>query len=263
MNISTEKSAPVQAGRNEAAASGQKPLEDFIYLISHDLRNSVRALTELPLWVKEDLEKSGVQIPGPVNEHFAMMTQQMRRIDRMMIDLLIYSRVGRMQEVEQVALDGALDAVLSDVRVPAGFTLERRIDCPQIEIGSRDIMTLLTALVSNAVKHCDHDGCKITVGSRDLGDSIEISVTDEGPGIPVKFRETVFEPMQTLRPRDEVEGSGMGLASVRKIAEFYGGEVDLQFLQGERGTVIRVKMPKKGALHSLHSGAGSSIPLSA
>ena len=70
-----------------------------------------------------------------------------------------------------------------------------------------------------------------------------ITVSDDGPGIPEKYRERVFEIMTTLKPRDEIEGSGMGLALVRKIVDIYGGQLRWMSAPDERGTSIQLTFP--------------------
>jgi signal transduction histidine kinase len=74
---------------------------------------------------------------------------------------------------------------------------------------------------------------------------VEFLVSDDGPGIPEQYRERVFGMFQTLRPRDEVEGSGMGLAIVRKLTESQGGRVWLSDRAGGRGLSVHVTWAKR------------------
>jgi len=102
---------------------------------------------------------------------------------------------------------------------------------------------VLRNLFANVIKHHDRAIGKITFDWR-LVDAnyYEFSVTDDGPGIPLEYHERVFVMFQTLRPRDEVEGSGMGLALVKKIVENYGGTVNI-VSDGVRGCSIRFTWP--------------------
>ncbi|TMM55456.1 sensor histidine kinase [Sulfitobacter sabulilitoris] len=221
-----------------------KDFEDFIYLISHDVRNSVRALLELPQWITEDLAEAGVPISGSVEDSISLMNRHTCRLDRMLVDLLTFSRVGRMQDTREVDLQKALDHVLEEIHVPSGYQIVRALDCTTLSIGDRDILTLLTALITNAIKHHDRDSGKIIVATyQDRGDLV-LSVQDNGPGIPEGAHEKVFGAMTTLRPRDEVEGSGMGLALTRKIAQHYRGRARISSTDGTRGTRIEVRLPR-------------------
>jgi signal transduction histidine kinase len=75
---------------------------------------------------------------------------------------------------------------------------------------------------------------------------IRIDVADDGPGIPARYHELVFRPFQTLRPRDEVEGSGLGLALVRKLVESAGGRVAIA-ADTTAGTRITLTWPERWA----------------
>ena len=78
----------------------------------------------------------------------------------------------------------------------------------------------------------------MTVSTRDLGSLIEFRVEDDGPGIPLAFHERVFQMFQTLKSRDEIEGSGMGLAIVKKSVEGHGGTIRIECAPAQRGTAF-------------------------
>ncbi len=230
-------------GGSQLTHSSSKEFEDFIYLLSHDIRNSVRALLEVPQWIQDDLVEAGYRINQPLQENLALMNIHTRRLDRMLIDLLVYSRAGRMQVVKAVDISEAIAIVLDQLTVPNGFKIDLDLKCSEIRMGDRDILTLFSALISNSIKHHDlREGhIKITT-VRKSGDCV-ITVSDDGPGIPEKYRDRVFEVMTTLKPRDEIEGSGMGLALVRKIVEIYGGKIAWLSESDERGTSIELSFP--------------------
>ncbi len=225
-----------QSAADAALVPGRsQDFEDFIYLISHDVRNSVRALIEVPQWIAEDLRDAGVQVTGSVAENIDLMNIHTRRLDRMLADLLVYSRIGRLQDMVRVDLMDAWDSVRQEVAVPRSVRVETDLGQPGLLFGERDIMTLLTALLSNAVRHRDGDTTLVRFTSRQEGDETVLTFQDNGPGIALQFREKAFSAMATLKSRDEVEGSGMGLAHVRKIVEAYGGQIRWLDLTGGRG----------------------------
>lgn len=226
-----------------ARHASSSEFEDFIYLLSHDIRNSVRALLEVPQWIQDDLVEAGYRINQPLQENLALMNIHTRRLDRMLIDLLVYSRAGRMQVVKSVDISEAIAIVLDQLTIPSSFKIDLNLKCADIRMGDRDILTLFSALISNSVKHHDMKEGHLTISSiRKAGDCV-ITVTDDGPGIPEQYRERVLEVMTTLKPRDEIEGSGMGLALVRKIVEIYGGEIAWLSEEGARGTSIQLTFP--------------------
>ncbi|MFY0646870.1 sensor histidine kinase [Sulfitobacter geojensis] len=226
----------------EKQSGASQDIEDFIYLISHDVRASVRALLELPRWIEEDLEEAGVKIDGSVAASIELMNRHTGRLDRMLVDLLTFSRIGRMQEVRENHLPRVLDQVLEDIPVPAGFAVIRDMECDQLVMGDRDVLTLFDALVGNALKHHDKSSGQIVISTSVQAGEVVLSVADDGPGIPPEYRENVFGAMRTLRPRDEVEGSGMGLANVRKIATLYGGSARITDSPYGRGTLVEARV---------------------
>ncbi len=224
------------------AQTGSDDFEDFIYLLSHDVRNSVRALLEMPQWIEDDLRSAGHPISGPLADDLRLMNTHTRRLDRMLADLLVHSRVGRKQSVDSICLTTALESVLGEMVVPTGITILRDFAVPVLTIGDRDILTLLHSLVSNAIRHHDRSEGQVEVSTWAEAGKCVLRVRDDGPGIAEKYRARVFEAMTTLRPRDEVEGSGMGLTIARKIATRYGADMQLMG-GGGRGTCVEVRFP--------------------
>jgi signal transduction histidine kinase len=224
------------------AADGRQEFEDFIYLISHDVRASVRALLELPQWIAEDLETAGIKVEGQVAQSINLMNRHTGRLDRMLVDLLTYSRIGRMQATTSVDLDAALAQVLDAAKVPPGFEVVQSLEWPALTIGEHDVLTLLSALISNGIKHHDKATGRLIVTSRRDGAQVVLAVSDDGPGIEEAFADRVFGAMTTLKPRDEVEGSGMGLACVRKIAGLYNGQATVLSSPYGRGTMVEVRI---------------------
>jgi signal transduction histidine kinase len=217
--------------------------ESFIYLISHDLRNSMRALIEVPRWITEDLEDTGHRIEGSLAENLGLMNTHTRRLDRMLFDLLVHSRIGRNQEVRHVDLAEVVDTICQEQRIPSGIRLELALQVPRLQIGERDAMTLLTALFSNALRHRDAATSCISLSSRTEDNMVILRFCDDGPGIAPIHRERIFQAMTTLRSRDEVEGSGMGLAHVRKILRTYGGSLTWVDRADGRGVGFDLRFP--------------------
>ncbi|UWR27094.1 HAMP domain-containing histidine kinase [Sulfitobacter sp. S223] len=234
-----------QAASSEGPKTETQDVDDFIYLMSHDVRASVRALLELPQWIAEDLHEAGVELTGPVLDTISMMNRHTARLDRMLVDLLAYSRIGRMQDIVRVDLGVALEDVMASLKVPEGITLEHQLECKDVMMGEQDALLMLSALIGNAVKHHDTGSGEVKITTRPEGDMIRITVCDDGPGIPARFHSKALSAMTTLRPRDEVEGTGMGLANVRKVAEHYGGKISLsEVSEKDSGLRVDVLVPR-------------------
>jgi len=199
-----------------------RELDQFVYHISHDLRASMRALVLVPGWIEEDLQEQFGSVPTSIQEHVTLLTEQARRLDAMMKDLLVYSRIGRMQSVGPIDLDTVLDAVLAELELPQAFELTRDLAVQQMVGWPNDVEVLLYQLISNVVKH---GGARAHLRTEARGGGLALHIKDDGPGIDPKQHNRIFEMMTTLKPRDEVEGSGLGLAIARKIMTLHGGTI--------------------------------------
>jgi signal transduction histidine kinase len=107
-----------------------------------------------------------------------------------------------------------------------GLHLELGDYLPEFETLATPFEQILRNLFSNAIKHHDRDLGVVRLECQAIDNQFfEFSVSDDGPGIPVRFQERVFGMFQTLKSRDELEGSGMGLALIKKLVETYGGTI--------------------------------------
>jgi signal transduction histidine kinase len=129
--------------------------------------------------------------------------------------------------------------------LPEGFVVE--IDNVDIVLPKAPLESVLTNLISNAVKHHLKNAGHIEIKSENLQHAYQISVTDDGPGIDPSLHEKIFMKFQTLKPRDEVEGSGLGLAMVEKTLANYSGKISIQSDIGKGATFI-VTWPKTKAM---------------
>ncbi|MEM9428356.1 MAG: ATP-binding protein [Pseudomonadota bacterium] len=217
-------------------------LDRFAYAASHDLKAPLRVIANAALWLQEDL---GPDLDADSRENLDLMRQRIQRMERLLDDLLAYSKVGR-ADVSQDIVNG--DTLLADtlelLEVPDGFRVVRSGAFARLSIARMPLQTVLLNLLSNAIKHHDRSVGWISVDVEILDESYLLSVADDGPGIPKDYHERVFQIFETLRPRDQVEGSGMGLALVKKTVELVGGAIEIVSGADTRGTTVRVLWPK-------------------
>lgn len=233
----------------QVSGSIESDVDGLIYIISHDVRNSMRALVEIPQWIAEDMIEAGFRPDRNTQANLDLMTTHARRLDRMMHDLLVFSRVGRMQEVTDVGIADAVETVLSQTALPRGFNLTEAYSAETVKCGERDILTMISAMISNVTRHTARTDIEARISTRIDGSEFVIALEDNGPGIPEEHRERVFEAMQTLQPRDEVEGSGMGLAIIQKIARIYGGIARAGHSKDLGGAMVEVRIPSNRPLN--------------
>lgn len=214
-------------------------LEQFAYVASHDLRSPLRAIENLSEWLVQDL---GDDLPEESEKHLKLMRTRVKRMDRMLEDLLKYSRVGRIQAViEEIDATAVVFEIIDDQDLNSRFKITTD-SLPAFTTYATPFKQILQNLIGNAAKHHDTGKGNIVVRAKKLDRFYEFSIADDGPGIPEQYREKVFGMFQTLRPRDEVEGSGIGLALVKKTVEHYGGNVKLDAVT-PRGTLVTFTWP--------------------
>jgi signal transduction histidine kinase len=227
--------------RAEELSRVNREVERLFYAVAHDLRSPLRAVDTLASWIIDDFEAGEID---EVRDHVETLRARVTRLDRMLNDLLSYAKIGRTQHpVEDVDVDALiLEITTSLLQVPAGFQVRWR-DMPSLVTHRTLLLHVFQNLINNAIKHHDgHEGIiEITVD--DAGSHYTFRVTDDGPGIPESFRQRIFNLFSTLKRRDEVEGSGMGLAFVQKVVRRIGGHVQVEGPEG-RGTTFRFDWPK-------------------
>jgi light-regulated signal transduction histidine kinase (bacteriophytochrome) len=225
-------------------ARSNEELEQFAYVASHDLKAPLRGIDNLVTWIEEDLEGS---LTGDTRTNMDLLKSRVRRLESLLDDLLAYSRTGRTEAaLESVDTRQLVTALVGLVSPPEGFNVIVNDRLPTLRAARAPMVQVFQNLISNAMKHHDHpDTGHIWVDVGESGAFFEFVVSDDGPGVPPQYRERVFGMFQTLKPRDEVEGSGMGLAIVRKLAESQGGRAWLTDRADGRGLSVHVTWPKR------------------
>lgn len=225
-----DMSSQVQA--NNELKRSNKELNDFAYVASHDLKAPLRGIIQLSNWIEEDI---GDAMEDDTRNNFRLLKNRTVRLEKLLDDLLAYSRVGRK---ECVVSDIDTRALVMDVfdlfNTESGFELILEGEFPVIHSFNAPLEQVLRNLINNAIKHHDKGVGKITISIVRTGDGIEISVCDDGPGIALEHQDQIFGIFQTLKPRDEVEGSGMGLAIVKKILDQFESSIRIES-EGIRG----------------------------
>ena len=217
-------------------------LQQFTYIASHDLKAPLRGMDNIATWLEEDL---GDVADEGAREKLRLLKNRVARMEELLKDILAYSRVGRERsQPDFVDCEDLLLEITEWVEPPSGFTIDFKSDFNEIYMPRTLLEHVLLNLISNAIKHHDRPNGVVRVSVVDRGDVCEFVVEDDGPGIPKQYQDKVFGLFQKLRPRDEVEGSGIGLAIVKKMVESVGGRIELHSPVSERGTAFHVYLPK-------------------
>lgn len=219
----------------EDLSLSNKELEKFAYVASHDLKSPLRAIENLCHWLEEDM---GEQLSGKNKEHMDRLCGRVARMGQLLDDLLLYSRAGQIAgKNETIRASDLVDETVELVNIPSDFQIIKDDSLYEHRILKSPLNQVIRNLVGNAVKHHHKTSGIVSISLEPKDSFLEFTVEDDGPGIDPKFHNRVFEMFQTLRPRDEVEGSGMGMAMVKKILYTHGGRI---WLDSDVGAGTRV-----------------------
>ena len=214
-------------------------LDDFTHIASHDLKAPLNAIRRLLGWIEEDCHD---MLPAESRENLRLVVSRANRMYLLLEDLLTFAKIGREDTTTKRIDLGALVGDLTPL-LDAPNELNLNVAAGELTVALVPFKTIMLNLLGNAVKHNDKANPQIEVGLREIQHFYVVSIKDNGPGIDPKNFERIFQLFQTLKSRDEVEGSGIGLSVVLKHLNQYGGRIEVDS-DGENGTTFTVYWPK-------------------
>jgi PAS domain S-box-containing protein len=238
--LNAELDARVQA-RTADLEAALADLETFSYTASHDLRAPLRALQG---WSEALSKELAGKVPRSAETTLRRIGDSARRMDRLIQDLLALSHATKS---ELPLADVDLDALVAELRehypqwTGAGIAVARPLRRVR---GSEPLLAqALANLVNNALKFTKPGRApKVSISTETEGGKVRLTVADEGLGIDPAYHERVFRPFVRLHPTDRYEGSGIGLAIVKKAVERMGGRVGVDSEPG-RGSRFWIELP--------------------
>lgn len=212
-------------------------LERFTYTVSHDLRSPLVTISAYLGYLRQDISAGNIERLKKDTERIASAVDKM---DKSLKDLLELSRIGRMvnplQTIQfQDLVDDALDIVRGRLDA-GGITVLTHSNLPSVHGDKPRLTEVLQNLIDNAAKFMgDQPEPKIEIGMNgEIDGNSVFFIRDNGIGIDPKYHEQVFGLFNRLDPR--VEGTGVGLALVKRIIEFHGGRIWVESEQGKGAT---------------------------
>jgi PAS domain S-box-containing protein len=208
-------------------------LNSFTYVASHDLKSPLRGVDQLAGWIMEDLADN---LSPVTRKHLELMQNRIHRMEKLLDDLLEYSRAGR-NNTENVQVDTELMVrdILDFIGPFKQINLIFHSSMPVFVTKKVPLDAVFRNLISNAIKHHPANNVDIYISCRQLGEFYEFGVGDNGAGIAPEHQSKIFLMFQTLKSRDLVEGSGIGLALVKKLVEGLDGTIRVES-DGRSGT---------------------------
>ncbi len=237
-------------------------LRRFAYVASHDLQSPTRAICGFAQLLQR---RYGGQFDAQGEEWITRLVEAGERMSALIYALIDHAEIdANTRAFEPVALDDAIDDALRLLRGPihdTGAVITR--GTLGTVIGDRSqLAQLLQNLIGNALKFCRGHAPEVTISARPREELLEISIADNGIGIPLESLEQVFEIFRRLQPRQEYPGTGVGLAVCRRIVERHGGRIWAES-RVEGGSVFRLTLPRAPEagerVRPPASGPGSSL----
>ncbi|WP_437618520.1 PAS domain S-box protein [Sorangium sp. So ce1151] len=225
----------------QALERSNKELDQFAYVTSHDLKAPLRGIANLSQWIEEDLND---KMTEESRKQLDLLRGRVHRLENLIDGILSYSRAGRVREKpESIDVGKLLREIVELLAPPKETRVEIVPDMPVLITERAPLQQTFLNLISNALKHAGRTDPEVRISARDAGAFWEFSVSDNGSGIAPEYHDRIWGIFQTLKARDKVEGTGIGLSVVQKIVQSKGGRAWVESSLGA-GASFRFTWPK-------------------
>lgn len=221
----------------------KKEYEDFVYIVSHDIKTPMRAIVNIATWIEDDL---GPNVDQDILDNFNLLKNRVGRLENMMNALLELSHANRTKmELFEVSIPKLVNdciAMLDDktnIEFHINYNL---IDEKCITLGKK-LEKVIYSLLDNAVRFHDKEKKNVSIEIVENETDYEIVIGDDGPGIPEEVKDKIFSVFYTVNSKDVVDSTGAGLTICEKIIKMVGGTIEYTpGLNG--GSVFKFNWPK-------------------
>lgn len=241
----TERKAAAEAlaQRTRELEESNRELEDFTYVVSHDLKEPLRGIEGFSSFLTEDYSRV---IGEEGRRYLANIRESTVRMKALIEDLLELSRIGRIKE-EHTRIDVA--QMIEEVRRDLEFSIREKgvdfrvqPDLPAITGEAIHLKEVFKNLISNAVKFSRPTAGVVEIGCEPAEGAFQFFVRDDGIGIDSQYHERIFQIFQRLNRREDYEGTGAGLAICKKVITSHGGRIWVESALGQ-GSTFRFTVP--------------------
>ena len=208
---------------NATLIEANDELRSFSYVVSHDLKSPLRALSTLVWFIESDL---GCGRFNDVKNNLSLMKGRINRMNGLIEGLLEFSKLGFDQsESRLLDIKKLLHPIIADFKKKWNFEIILPDAFPEVYYPHHNLTQVFYQLISNGVKFNARENKLIEISWKQIPGFIKFEVADNGPGISRKFHKKIFEIFQTLQSKDSFESTGIGLAIVKRIIEKRGGVI--------------------------------------
>jgi PAS domain S-box-containing protein len=239
-----QRTSDLEATNRELTLSNEN-LEQFAYVASHDLQEPLRMMASYSELLERRYKS---KLDTDADEFISYIVDGAKRMQKLINDLLAYSRIGRSDKpLEEIDCNAILNRVVGSMDDMAKSTgaLITQDKLPVLMGNESNFIQLFQNLVGNAIKFHGPEAPRVHVGAAKGSDRWLFSIKDNGIGIEPQYQERVFLIFQRLHGRDKYPGTGIGLSICKKIVETQGGNIWFESEQG-KGSTFYFTVPMKG-----------------
>jgi len=219
-----------------------KELEDLVYIMSHDLKAPLRAITGFSSFLLEDY---GDKLDEEGRDYLNRLVKAAKHMEALINDLLEYSRIERIKRpYKWVDLKEIVEKAIEFVQPPDNVRISYPENMPELYMDDVKMQQVFINLIANGIKYNDKEEIRIEIGFEEKDDEFKIWVKDNGIGIDEKYYEDIFKIFKRLHTQEEREGTGIGLSIVRKIITQHQGRIWVESQKG-KGSCFYFTIPKR------------------
>lgn len=215
-------------------------LDQFAYIVSHDLKAPLRAISNLSTWIEEDL---GSNITAEIRQNFETLKSRVTRMENLINGILEYSKAAKASTTEVVDVKELIHEIVQSVNCPENIDIRMEKNFPVVQTEKIKLEQVFSNLISNAIKFNNCVNGIIEIGCTYFEDWCQFYVKDNGPGIDPRFHQKIFMIFQTAHNQEKIESTGIGLSIVKKIVEDCGGKIWIESDTG-KGAKFEFVWPK-------------------
>lgn len=211
-----------------------KQLDEFVYIVSHDLKAPLRGISTLTTFIEEELAS---QPNEKIKEFLDLLKGRTIRMQNLITAILDYSKLSTSTSPkEDVNVSELIDNIIDMIAPPKNFRFEKQGVFPMLHTEKIKLQQVLQNLISNGIKYNDKAEGIIKITSEENGSFYKFSVSDNGKGIKKEYHEKIFGVFQTLESKDKTDSTGIGLTIVKKLIEQQGGSIAVESEPGSGST---------------------------
>lgn len=227
--------------RTKQLENANQDLRDFAHVVSHDLKAPLRSIGMLAQWIAADYAD---KLDDDGQEQLDLLSEQVKRSQELIIGILRYSEMGS-REGEKVAMNltQIVREVIQSLTPPTHIKVKVARELPTLLCDPIQMRQVFQNLISNAIKYMDKAQGEVTIDYTNNGEHYQFCVADNGMGIESKYFDHIFQLFRTIASQVQIDSTGVGLSTVKKIVELNGGKIWVESELGQ-GSTFFFTLPK-------------------